>query len=199
MGSAARVACGHQGCVTLAQELLLRCPPAELAMASGGGGSGSSAAGSGSTAMSTTWSSRPLQGSAVPLLLTGGADGSLRAWDLRRHTLGACWAAAAPHLAPVQALALPPASARLPWSGCVLSVCARGVVAMTCLVSGSTRRTFQGWGLAAPPAQVAWSTTRCDDNLVMHCRLMPLLVLVLLKLLLCCDLRLPCVCMEGLL
>lgn len=55
---------------------------------------------------------------------------------------------------------LPPVSSRLPWSTCVLSACAAGRVALTCLAAGITTRTFEGWGLGMP-AQLAWSTGRC--------------------------------------
>jgi hypothetical protein len=61
--------------------------------------------------------------------------------------------------APVEAIVLPPVSARLPWSTCVLSVCASGRVALSCLASGTIKRTFDGWDLG-PPAQLAWSTGR---------------------------------------
>lgn len=60
---------------------------------------------------------------------------------------------------PVEAIVLPPVSSRLPWSTCVLSVCMAGRVALTCLASGITTRTFDGWDLG-PPAQLAWSTGR---------------------------------------
>lgn len=43
------------------------------------------------------WSRRPAQGLVVPLLLTGGKDGSLRAWDLRLQHLGQTWMAVHPH------------------------------------------------------------------------------------------------------
>lgn len=43
------------------------------------------------------WCSRPAQGGVVPLLLTGGRDGSLRAWDLRLQHCGATWSAVHPH------------------------------------------------------------------------------------------------------
>jgi hypothetical protein len=43
------------------------------------------------------WSARPVGGGAVPLLLTGGADGSVRAWDLRVASLGQPWMAVHPH------------------------------------------------------------------------------------------------------
>lgn len=43
------------------------------------------------------WCSRPAQGGVVPLLLTGGRDGSVRAWDLRLQHLGQAWMAVYPH------------------------------------------------------------------------------------------------------
>lgn len=164
--------------------------------------------------------------------MTGGRDGSLRAWDLRLQHCGATWSAVHPHTgmthdsvacagcgcnhgyargvqsvpdtsnnspaaaavhqccgwnqslltthaccllptmcvclcllgfvpaAPVEAIVLPPVASRLPWSTCVLSVCAAGRVALTCLASGCITRTFDGWDLG-PPAQLAWSTGRC--------------------------------------
>eukprot|EP00775_Hariotina_reticulata_P013944 gene13944-14059_t len=61
--------------------------------------------------------------------------------------------------APVEALVLPPVSARLPWSTCVLSLCADGSVGLSCLAGGVTQRVFRGWPFGLP-AQVAWSTSR---------------------------------------
>jgi hypothetical protein len=43
------------------------------------------------------WCRRPAQGGVVPLLLTGGRDGSLRAWDLRLQHLGQPWMVVHPH------------------------------------------------------------------------------------------------------
>jgi hypothetical protein len=43
------------------------------------------------------WCVRPPQGGALPLLLTGGRDGSLMAWDLRLSHLGHTWMAVHPH------------------------------------------------------------------------------------------------------
>jgi hypothetical protein len=104
-------------------------------------------------------SERPAQGALVPLLLTGGRDGSVRGWDLRCRHLGQPWMAVHPHTAPVDALVLPPVASRLPWSCCVLSVCAAGRVALSCLATGTLKRCFDGWSLG-PPAQLAWSTSR---------------------------------------
>jgi WD40 repeat protein len=42
-------------------------------------------------------SQRPPGGGAVPLLLTGGSDGSVRAWDLRTAHLGQSWMTVHPH------------------------------------------------------------------------------------------------------
>lgn len=61
--------------------------------------------------------------------------------------------------APVHAFVLPPASARLPWSCCVLSVSEDGSLALLCLASRRVMRTFRG-PLAGPPLQLAWSTAR---------------------------------------
>jgi hypothetical protein len=104
-------------------------------------------------------SCRPAQGGNVPLLLTGGKDGSVRAWDLRLQHLGEPWMSVHPHTAAVEAIVLPPVSCRLPWSCCVLSVCVAGRVALSCLATGTLKRSFDGWGLG-PPAQLAWSTGR---------------------------------------
>jgi WD40 repeat protein len=46
---------------------------------------------------SRDWSCRPVGGGAVPLLLTGGSDGSVRGWDLRVSSLGQPWMAVHPH------------------------------------------------------------------------------------------------------
>jgi len=54
---------------------------------------------------------------------------------------------------------LPPVSSRLPWSTCVLSLCADGSVGLSCLAGGLTQRVFRGWS-SGLPAQVAWSTSR---------------------------------------
>lgn len=48
-------------------------------------------------AVAQGWSNRPVQGGNVPLLLTGGRDGSLRAWDLRLQQLGHTWMVLHPH------------------------------------------------------------------------------------------------------
>lgn len=48
-------------------------------------------------AVAQGWCSRPVQGGVVPLLLTGGRDGSLRGWDLRLEHLGQPWMAVHPH------------------------------------------------------------------------------------------------------
>jgi hypothetical protein len=51
----------------------------------------------GSPCRLSQWSARPAGGGSVPLLLTGGADGSLRGWDLRLGSLGQPWMATHPH------------------------------------------------------------------------------------------------------
>lgn len=43
------------------------------------------------------WCRRPAQGGWVQLLLTGGRDGSVRAWDLRLQHLGHTWMSVHPH------------------------------------------------------------------------------------------------------
>lgn len=56
----------------------------------------------GSPCRLSEWSERPVGGGAVPLLLTGGTDGSVRAWDLRRGSLGQPWMAVHPHTGAAQ-------------------------------------------------------------------------------------------------
>eukprot|EP00775_Hariotina_reticulata_P013938 gene13938-14056_t len=74
--------------------------------------------------------------------------------------------------APVEALVLPPVSARLPWSTCVLSLCADGSVGLSCLAGGVTQRVFRGWPFGLP-AQVAWSTSRGEvPEAVPSCQLL---------------------------
>jgi hypothetical protein len=97
----------------------------------------------------------------VPLLLTGGADGGVGAWDLRSPTLGASWMRVHPHAAPVRAFVLPPVHARLPWSSCVLSLAEDGALALSCLALGQCLRIFSGFGHGVPE-QVAWSVHRWE-------------------------------------
>jgi hypothetical protein len=51
----------------------------------------------GSPCRLSEWAARPAGGGAVPLLLMGGADGSVRGWDLRVASLGQPWMATHPH------------------------------------------------------------------------------------------------------
>jgi hypothetical protein len=96
---------------------------------------------------------------AVPLLLTGGADGSVAVWDLRSAHLGSLLLCVHPHTAAVRQFVLPPVAARLPWSSCVLSVAEDGGVALLCLASRRLLRTFVS-PLPVAPLQLAWSTSR---------------------------------------
>jgi hypothetical protein len=92
---------------------------AEHGTARGSGGEGSGACGSGDggsgsggpaqgvyeiecgglqcVAEQQGWCERATQGGSLPLLLTGGRDGSLVAWDLRLSHLGHTWMAVHPH------------------------------------------------------------------------------------------------------
>jgi len=102
---------------------------------------------------------RPLQGGQIPLLLTGGADGGVVAWDLRTGRLGEKWMSVHPHTTPVLAIVLPPVHARLPWSSCVISVAEDGCLGLSCLALGQCVRVFSGFAHGVPQ-QVAWSVSR---------------------------------------
>jgi len=59
-------------------------------------------------------SQRPPGGGAVPLLLTGGSDGSVRAWDLRAAHLGQAWMTVHPHTGESWAPAVSGSTLRFP-------------------------------------------------------------------------------------
>lgn len=123
--SRCKAAMGHIGPVTTSLEVAFRCPPAGLISstpAAERAGHGARTSPSAQQQQHQQYQQQYQQqlhsplpvagarhppcdqgsrvaagGGGVPLLLTGGADGSLRAWDLRAAHLGQAWMAAHPH------------------------------------------------------------------------------------------------------
>ncbi|KAG2489418.1 hypothetical protein HYH03_012056 [Edaphochlamys debaryana] len=95
------------------------------------------------------------------LLLTGSADGSVRAWQLTNANFGAPYFAVHPHGGAVRRLLVPRGEAAAPADlrGCIVSAADDGSLALVCVAKAAVLRVCRTFPFGLPEA-VSWSFRR---------------------------------------